>query len=147
MRTLQLISTTAAIVLLGACAVSAQGIKTDAPLGAPAAQQSAPPEKMAPAGKSDQIKMPEKTGQAAPTTSQSDTKQQTTDKGTPASVTAKSSSDADSSTVVKSKRVERHFGARYARDYRGPLYDSYRGDHGYRDCRGHRRDWMPWLWC
>ena len=147
MRTLRLISTTAAIVLLGACAVSAQGIKTDATPGVPAAQQTAPPEKMAPAGKSDQLKVPEKTGQAAPTTSQSDTKQQTTDKGTPASVATKSSSDADGSAVVKSKRVERHVGARYARGYRGPLYDVYRGDHGYRDCRGHQHDWMPWQWC
>jgi hypothetical protein len=145
MRALQLISTTAAIVLLGACAVSAQGIKTDATPGVPAAQQSAPPEKMAPAGKSDQIKVPEKTGQAA--TSQSDTQQQTTDRGTPASVATKSSSNADSSPVVKSKRAERHVGARYARGYNGPLYDVYRGDHGYRDCRGHRHDLMPWQWC
>ena len=111
------------------------------------AQQNAPAEIMAPDGKSDQIKAPEKAGQAAPTASESDSKQQTTDKGAPASVAAKGSADADGSTAVKSKRVERHVGARYASGYRGPLFDSYRGDHGYRDCRGHRHGWMPWLWC
>jgi hypothetical protein len=147
MRTLRLISTTAAMLLLGACAVSAQGIKTDETLGAPVAQQSAPPEKMAPAGKSDRIDAPGTTGQVAPTAPPSDTKQQTTDKGAHASVASKGSSDADGSTIVKSKRVERHVGARYASGYRGPLFDSYRGDRGYRDCRGHRHGWMPWLWC
>jgi hypothetical protein len=147
MRTLRLISTAAAILLLGAGAVSAQGMKTDETSGVPAAQQNAPAEIMAPDGKSDQIKAPEKAGQAAPTASESDSKQQTTDKGAPASVAAKGSADADGSTAVKSKRVERHVGARYASGYRGPLFDSYRGDHGYRDCRGHRHGWMPWLWC
>ena len=68
MRNLRLISTTAAILLLGAGAVSAQNtIKTDETPGAPAAQQNAPPEKIAPAAKSDPIKAPEKTGQAVPT--------------------------------------------------------------------------------
>ena len=65
MRTL-LISTTAAILLLSAGVVSAQGIKTDGTPSAPAAQQSAPAENMAPAIKSDQSKTSEKTGQAAP---------------------------------------------------------------------------------
>ena len=74
MRTLRLISTAAAIVLLSAGAVSAQGTKTDQTPGVPAAQQSAPAEKMAPALKSDQSKAPEKTGQAAPTAPVSDNK-------------------------------------------------------------------------
>ena len=108
MRTLRLISTTAAILLLGAGAVSAQGMKTDETPGAPAAQQNAPPEKMAPAAKSDQIKAPEKTGQAAPTTPESSNKPQTTDKGAPAGAAAKVSSDADGSAGVKSKRTARH---------------------------------------
>src|SRR5580692_9335739 len=97
MRTLRLISTTVAILLLGAGVVSAQGIKTDETPGVPAAQQNAPPEKMAPAGKSDQIKAPEKTGQVAPPAPESANKQQTTDKGAPAGAAAKGSSDADGS--------------------------------------------------
>jgi hypothetical protein len=147
MRNLRLISTTAAILLLGAGAVSAQGVKTDETAAPPAAQQSAPAEKMAPVSKSDQIKTPETTGQAAPMAPVSDNKQQTMDKGAPASVAAKGSGGADGGASVKSKRVERHVGARYARGYRGPIYDSYRGDRGYRDCRGHRHSWMPWLGC
>ncbi len=146
MRTL-LISTTAAILLLGAGAVSAQGIKTDETPGAPAAQQSAPAENMAPAIKSDQSKTPEKTGQAATIAPASDNKQQTTDKGAAAGAAAKGSSEANGSAVVQSKRTERHGGARYASRYHGPLYNSYRGDHGYYGCRRHRHSWMPWLGC
>ena len=73
-------------------------------------------------------------------------KQQTTDKGVPAGDAAKVSSDADRSTDVKSKRTARHVGARYAGGHHGPLYDSYRGDWGYRGCY-HRHSLMPWLWC
>ena len=52
MKTLRLLSTTAAVLLLGAGAVSAQGMKNDeAPARAPAAQQNAPAEKVAPAMK------------------------------------------------------------------------------------------------
>jgi hypothetical protein len=138
MRTIRLISTTAAILLLGAGAVSAQNIKTDETTpGAPAAQQNAPPEKIAPAPKSDPIKVPEKT--------QSDSSRQTTDKAAPAGDASKVSSDADHSTDVKSKRAARYVGARYAGGHRGPLYDSYRGNWGYRGC--HRHSLMPWFWC
>ena len=147
MRNLRLISTAAAILLLGAGAVSAQGTKTDETPAAPAAQQNAPPEKIAPAAKTDPIKAPEKSSQAAPAAPTSD-KQQTTDKGAPAGTAAKSSSAAIGSTDVKAKRAERHVGGRYASGYHGPLYNSYTGDLGYRDCRGHRRhSWMPWLGC
>ena len=146
MRTL-LLSTTAAILLLSAGVVSAQGIKTDETPGAPAAEQSAPAEKMAPVVKSDQIKAPEKTGQAAPITPESANKQQTTDKRAPAGATAKGLSEAAGNTVAKSKRTERHGGARYASRHHGPLYNSYRGDHGYRNCHRHRHSWMPWLGC
>jgi hypothetical protein len=143
MRTLRLISTTAAILLLGAGAVSAQGMKNDVTPGAPAAQQNAPPEKIAPAAKSDPIKAPEKTGQTVPTAPAN--KQQTTDKAAPAGNAAKVSSDADRSNDVKSKRTARHIGARYAGGHHGPLYNSYRGDWGYRGC--HRHSLTPWLWC
>ena len=145
MKILRLISTTAAILMLSAGIVSAQGMKTNDTSGAPAAQQTAPAENMTPAVKSDQIKTPEKTGQTAPTLS--DSKQQTTDKGVPASAAAKGSSAANGSAVVKSKRAERHGGARYASRHHGPLYNSYRGVHGYRDCSRHRHSWMPWLGC
>jgi hypothetical protein len=134
-------------LLLGAGVVSAQEVKTDETPGAPAAQQNAPPEKIAPAAKSDQIKGPEKTGQAAPIAPESANNQQTTDKGAPAGAAAKASSAADGSADLKSKRAERHVRARYASGYHGPLYNSYRGGLGYRDCNRHRHGFMPWLWC
>ena len=150
MRALRLISTTAAILLLGAGAVSAQGMKNDETQVAPAAQQNAPPEKMAPAAKSDPIKAPEKSGQAVPAAPTSSNNQQTTDKGAPASPTAKDAmakdpSNANGNADVKSKRTARHHEGRYAGYRHGPLYDSYRGDRGYRGCHHHR--FMPWLWC
>src|ERR1700692_4128511 len=146
MRTLRLISTAAAIVLLSAGAVSAQGTKTDQTPGVPAAQQSAPAEKMAPALKSDQSEAPEKTGQAALTAPEYKNKQLATDKGAPAGAAAKGSSDAQGSADVTSKRTARHGGNRYAGRH-GPFYDSYRGDYGYYGCRHHRHGWMPWLGC
>jgi hypothetical protein len=107
MRNLRLISTTAAILLLGASAVSAQTMKTDeTPANAPAAQQNAPAEKMAPALNSEQRKAPETTGQAAPTAPASDKKElksQTMDKDAPAVAVGKASSDANGSANVKSK--------------------------------------------
>ena len=145
MRTLRLISTTAAILMLGAGAVSAQGTQNDVTPAAPAAQQNAPPEKIAPAAKSDPIKTPEKTGQTVPTAPQSANKQQTTEKAAPAGDAAKVSSDANRSTDVKSKRTERHVGGRYAGYHHGPLYNSYRGDGWYHGC--HRHSLMPWRWC
>ncbi len=155
MKALRLISTTAAIMLLGAGAVSAQGMKNDTTPAAPAAQQNAPPEKIAPPAKSEPTKVPEKSSQAVPAAPTAEHKQQTTDKGAPASATAKDamakdtaakdSSNANGNTDIKSKRTARHYGGRYAGYRHGPLYDSYRGDHGYRGCHHHR--FMPWLWC
>lgn len=102
MKNLRLLSTTAAILLLGAGAVSAQGMKNDeAPARAPAAQQNAPAEKVAPALKSGQRKAPETTGQAAESESnKKQLKTQKMDKGAPA---AKGSSDADGNANVRSK--------------------------------------------
>ncbi len=146
MRNLRLISTTAAILLLGAGAVSAQNnIKTDETPGAPSAQQNAPPAKIAPAAKSDPIKVPDKTEQAVPTAPEAANKEQTTDKAAVAGDGAKVSSDANRSTDVKSKRTERHVAGRYAGDHHGPLYNSYRGDRWYHGC--HRHSLMPWNWC
>jgi hypothetical protein len=141
MRALRLISTTAAILLLGACAVSAQDMKTDETPNVPAAQQNAPPEKMAPTEKSDQIKAPEASGATAPETTN---KQQTMDKGAPPGAAAKMPNDAVGGLDAKAKRTQRHVGARYASHHHGPLYNSYTGA-GYRHC--HRHSWMPWLWC
>ena len=103
MRNLRLLSTTAAVLLLGVGAVSAQTTKGDeAPGVAPAAQQNAPAEKVAPAKKvaptlkSSQRKAPETTGQVAPTAPESDKKQlksQTMDRGAPADAASKHSSD------------------------------------------------------
>jgi hypothetical protein len=143
MRNLRLISTAAAVLLLSAGAVSAQGMKTDETPAAPAAQQNAPPEKIAPAAKTDPIKAPEKSGQAAPAAPTSN--QQTTDKGAPAGTAAKNSADATGNADVTSKRADRHVGRRYAGYHHGPLYNSYRGDGWYHGC--HRHSLMPWLWC
>ena len=92
MKTLQLLSTTAAVLLLGAGAVSAQGMKNDeAPARAPAAQQNAPAEKVAPAMKPGEQKAgtkkaPDTIGQA-PKASDSG-KSQTMDKSAPAGAAA-----------------------------------------------------------
>jgi hypothetical protein len=114
MRNLRLISTTAAILLLGAGAVSAQTMKTDeTPAPAPAAQQNAPAEKVAPALKSGQLKAPETTGQVAPTAPEADKKQlksQTMDNA-PAGATVKGSSDANGSANVKNKNSAAESGA------------------------------------
>jgi hypothetical protein len=107
MKTLRLLSTTAAILLLGAGAVSAQGMKNDeAPGRAPAAQQNAPAEKVAPALKSGQRKAPETTGQAAePESDKKQLKTKKMDKGAPAAPAAKGSgsSDAEGNANVRSK--------------------------------------------
>jgi Protein of unknown function (DUF1236) len=71
MRKALLLSTVAAALLLTAGAVSAQGMKQDeAPARAPAAQQNAPAEKVAPplkpgAQSSESKKLPDTTGQAS----------------------------------------------------------------------------------
>jgi hypothetical protein len=157
MRQLRLLSTTAAILLLGVCAVSAQDMKTNETTGTPpAAQQNAPPEKMAPALKSGQSKTPDKIGQAAPVAPKSD-KLLTTDKGASTGAVAKGSSDAGSSGAnsnvdTKSARTahngrRRHFAGRYEGGRNGPLYDSYGNHRGYRGCRNHDHGWTLGLWC
>ena len=98
MKTLRLLSTTAAVLLLGAGAVSAQGMKNDeAPARAPAAQQNAPAEKVAPAMKPGEQKAgtkkaPDTIGQA-PKASDSG-KSQTMDKSAPAGAAADVKADA-----------------------------------------------------
>ena len=110
MRNLRLISTTAAILLLGVGAVSAQSMKTgETPANAPPAQQTAPAETVAPALKSDQRKAPETTGQKAPeTTGQAAPTAPEAAKEQPKSQTdnaaaVKRSSDANGSANIKNK--------------------------------------------
>ena len=66
MRKMNLLSTVAMALLLGAGAASAQGMGKEPPERAPAAQQSAPAEKVAPSIKASEQKSPHTTGQAAP---------------------------------------------------------------------------------
>lgn len=99
MRNVRLLTTTAAVLLLGTGIVWAQDTKKNDTSGVPAAQQNAPVEKVAPTLKSDQDKAPAKTGQAAPTTPELSKTQQNSqlDKGAPASAPAKNASDANQS--------------------------------------------------
>jgi len=62
----KLLSTVAAALLFGVGAASAQGMGKDNPERAPAAQQSAPAEKVAPSMKNGDHKAPQTTGQATP---------------------------------------------------------------------------------
>lgn len=66
MNKAKLLSTVAAALLLSAGAVSAQGMSKDTPERAPAAQQNAPAEKVAPSMKGGEHKAPQTTGQATP---------------------------------------------------------------------------------
>jgi Protein of unknown function (DUF1236) len=111
MRNLRLLSTAAAVVLIGTAAASAQELKKDeAPAPAPAAQQSAPAEKVAPAMKPGehkadvQKKLPETTGQA-PKASDAD-KPRAGDKDAMDKDPARASSGANSGGNVKSKAHE-----------------------------------------
>jgi hypothetical protein len=65
-RKIKLLSTVAAALLLSAGVASAQGMSKDAPERVPAAQQSAPAEKVAPSMKGGEQKAPQTTGQATP---------------------------------------------------------------------------------
>lgn len=66
MRKAKLLSTVVMALLLGASTASAQGMGKEPPERAPAAQQSAPAEKVGPSIKADEQKSPQTTGQAAP---------------------------------------------------------------------------------
>ena len=66
MKKAKLLSTVTAVLLLSAGAASAQGMGKDNPQQAPAAQQNAPAEKVAPSVKGGEHKAPPTTGQATP---------------------------------------------------------------------------------
>ena len=81
MRKAKLLSTVAAALLLSAGAASAQGMSKDStPERAPAAQQKAPAEKVAPSMKGGEHKAPQTTGQATPNSGKAP---QTTGQATP----------------------------------------------------------------
>jgi len=73
-RKAKLLSTVAFALLLGAGAASAQGMSKDTPERAPAAQQNAPAEKVAPSMKNGEHKAPQTTGQATPDAKSGDAK-------------------------------------------------------------------------
>jgi uncharacterized protein DUF1236 len=80
-RKAKLLSTVAAALLLSAGAASAQGMSKDStPERAPAAQQNAPAEKVAPSMKGGEHKAPQTTGQATPNSGKAP---QTTGQATP----------------------------------------------------------------
>jgi hypothetical protein len=104
MRNARLLSTVAATLLLAVGAASAQDIKKDeAPVRAPAAQQNAPAEKMAPALQAGERKAPETTGQAAP----AEGKRATTGQGA-AVGSAKLTTEQRSkiTTIIKQQKIE-----------------------------------------
>ncbi len=117
MRNARLLSTVAATLLLTVGAVSAQDVKKDeAPARAPAVQQNAPAEKMAPATKPGAQnargqKAPETTGQASDSDKTKASDQGATDKGAMDSkkdkgAAAKTPSDANGRAGVKAKTDE-----------------------------------------
>jgi hypothetical protein len=117
MKNLRLLSTTAAVLLLGAGAVSAQGMKNDeAPGRAPAAQQNAPAEKVAPAMKPGEQKAgtkkaPDTIGQAPEGDRTKASDKGAMDKGAmdkkeDKGAAAKGSSDAKGGADVKAKANE-----------------------------------------
>src|SRR5215470_10413632 len=73
-RKAKLLSTVALALLFGAGAASAQGMSKDTPERAPAAQQNAPAEKVAPSMKNGEHKAPQTTGQATPDAKSGDAK-------------------------------------------------------------------------
>ena len=100
MRNLQLLSTTAAMLLLGAGVAWAQDAKTNEKAGAPVTQQNAPAEKIAPASKSDQHK----------TKGESDSKQlksQKMDKGAATGAPNKAPANAADNAEAKSKSMNK----------------------------------------
>jgi len=77
-RKTKLLSTVAMALLLGVGTASAQGMSKEPPERAPAAQQKAPAEKVAPSIKAGEHKSPQTTGQAAPDSKATGKGQETT---------------------------------------------------------------------
>lgn len=114
MQKARLLSTVAAVLLLTAGAASAQGKKDEAPAPAPAAQQKAPAEKVAPnmnAGdkKAESTRLPETTGQAPSAadagktraTDKAATDKEAVEKSAPKATAAPASTDSKTSVDTK----------------------------------------------
>jgi len=97
-RKAKLLSTVAAALLLSAGVASAQGMGKDTPERAPAAQQNAPAEKVAPSMKGGEHKAPQTTGQATPDGKSGKAKETTGQ--TP-------KSDADQKAQVPSRSIDK----------------------------------------
>ena len=154
MRKVRLLSTAAASLLIGTAAVSAQGMKQDeAPARAPAAQQNAPAEKIAPAMKPGENragdrKAPETTGQApkasdadkivrsAPDKGAKDKRRHGQDPATRAPPT-KSPADANGSVNVKSK-TDKNAAQDAAGSKANPVRNDRDEEHHHRPGRGRR---------
>src|ERR1039457_5262249 len=107
MRKARLLSTVAATLLLTVGVASAQTMKSDeAPARAPAAQQNAPAEKIAPALKTGERKTPETTGQAPAVDKAQAPDKGAMDKKKDSGAAAKASPDANGSADVKAKTKE-----------------------------------------
>jgi len=101
-RKAKLLSTVAAALLLSAGAASAQGMNKESPQQAPAAQQNAPAEKVAPSIKGGEHKAPQTTGQATP-----DAKS-TTKSAKPRETTGQSpKSDADDKASTQNRAMDK----------------------------------------
>ena len=113
MRKAKLLSTVAAALLLSVGAASAQGMGKDNPERAPAAQQNAPAEKVAPSMKGGEHKAPQTTGQATPDTKAGKAPQKTgqaapdTKSGKARETTGQApKSESDSKTQTQNKSMD-----------------------------------------
>lgn len=115
MKKTKLLSTVAAVLLLSAGAASAQGMSKDNPEHAPAAQQNAPAEKVAPSiKKGGEQKAPQTTGQATPD-AKSGKAPQTTGQATPDTKSGKANettgqspkSDADDKAPTQNRSMDK----------------------------------------
>ena len=113
MRKAKLLSTVAVALLFSVGAASAQGMNKEAPQQAPAAQQTAPAEKVAPSMKGGEHKAPQTTGQATPDTKAA--KPQTTGQAAPDAKSAKPhettgqspKSDADDKASTRNRAMDK----------------------------------------
>ena len=116
MRKTKLLSTVAMALLLGAGAASAQGMGKEPPERAPAAQQSAPAEKVAPSMKAGEQKSPQTTGQATPDSKATGKGHETTGQSPKSQATDKPGAmDKDKSSAPSGKSDIRSNSSRTAR--------------------------------
>lgn len=105
MRKTKLLSTVAMALLLGVGTASAQGMSKEQPERAPAAQQNAPAEKVAPSIKTEEHKSPQTTGQATPDSKATGKAPETTGQSPKSQATDK---PADKSSAPSGKSSEQN---------------------------------------